>query len=126
MSVTTAPGGKPAIEASSTWGGPSASAVKADGGASGPVSRGYREEMEHFAYCIRKWDKAKGYAKKEDGKYAQDLPRCHGEVAMADAILALTANLAMKHHQRIEFKPEWFDSDSPANPEAMFDGKKQA
>ena len=126
VSVTTAPGGKPAIEASSTWGGPSASAVKADGGASGPVSRGYREEMEHFAYCIRKWDKAKGYAVKPDGKYEQDLPRCHGEVAMADAILALTANLAMKHRARIEFQPEWFDSASAANPEAMFDGKKLA
>ena len=126
VSVTSTAAGKPAIEASSTWGGPSASAVKAEGGPAAAVSRGYREEMEHFAYCIRKWDKAKGYAKGENGKYAQDLPRCHGEVAMADAILALTANLAMKHHQRIEFKPEWFDSDSPANPEATFDAKKQA
>jgi hypothetical protein len=36
---------------------------------------------------------------------------------MADAIMALTANMAMKYKRRIEFKPEWFDPDSPANPE---------
>jgi hypothetical protein len=27
-----------------------------------------------------------------DGEYVQRLPRCHGEVAMADAIVALTVN----------------------------------
>ncbi|MEX0701403.1 MAG: gfo/Idh/MocA family oxidoreductase, partial [Planctomycetales bacterium] len=43
--------------------------------------------------------------------------RCNGVVAMADAIMALTSNLAMKHKQRIVFKPEWFDPDSPAVPE---------
>lgn len=69
------------------------------------VSRGYREEMEHFCYCIR------------TGK---DELRCNGHVAMADAIMALTANLAMKHKQRIEFKPEWFDSTSDACPEDDF------
>ena len=42
--------------------------------------------------------------------------RCNGEVAMADAIMALTANLAMKHKKRIAFKPEWFDPDNPAVP----------
>ncbi|MGL6075353.1 MAG: Gfo/Idh/MocA family protein [Fimbriiglobus sp.] len=127
VAVTSAGGGKPAMEASSTWGGPSASAVKAEGGpAAAPVSRGYREEMEHFAYCIRKWDKSKGYAKDDKGKYVQDLPRCHGEVAMADAILALTANLAMEHHERIEFKPEWFDSDKPDVPETKYQTKKLA
>lgn len=108
-----------ATEASSTWGGPSAtvSAGKASGPATGgPVSRGYREEMEDFAYCVRMWDEKLGYEKK-DGAYVQRLPRCHGEVAMADAIIALTANLAMKNRTRIEFKPEWFDADSDAAPE---------
>jgi predicted dehydrogenase len=120
--VTPGAKGKPALESASTWGGPSAAAVKVEGGAEAPASRGYREEMEHFAYCARKWDKAKGYAKGADGKYAQELPRCHGEVAMADAILALTANLAMDTRKRIEFQADWFDSDSPAVPEV--DGKK--
>ena len=40
------------------------------------------------------------------------LPRCHGEVAMADAIIALTSNLAMKKRQRIEFDEKWFDPAS--------------
>ena len=38
-------------------------------------------------------------------------------VAMADAIMALTCNIAMKTKKRVEFKPEWFDPDSPAAPE---------
>ena len=36
------------------------------------------------------WDDEAGYEKDDDGKYKQRLPRCHGEVAMADAIIALT------------------------------------
>ena len=81
---------------------PSAAASGAQAGMGAMVSRGYREEMEHFCYCIR------------TGK---DELRCNGHVAMADAIMALTANLAMKHQKRIEFKPEWFDAASDACPE---------
>ena len=74
------------------------------------VSRGYTEEMEHFAWCIR-------------NDIPQDTPidqhglRCPGKHAMADAIMAITANLAMKHKKRIVFKEEWFDPDNPAAPE---------
>jgi predicted dehydrogenase len=109
-----------AAEASSTWGGPAAanvSAGKAAGPAGGPTSRGYREEMEDFAYCVRLWDAKKGYEKGPDGHYVQRLPRCHGEVAMADAIVALTANQAMHKHQRIEFLEGWFESGSTAVPD---------
>ncbi|MEZ6059661.1 MAG: Gfo/Idh/MocA family oxidoreductase [Planctomycetaceae bacterium] len=70
----------------------------------GKISRGYREEMEHFCYCI------------SEGKSVSEL-RCNGTVAMADAIMALTANLAMKHQKRIVFKDEWFDPTSDAAPE---------
>lgn len=84
---------------------PSAAANSAQAGMGDKISRGYREEMEHFCYCIR------------TGK---DELRCNGHVAMADAIMALTANLAMKHKQRIEFKPEWFDAGSDACPEEDF------
>ena len=38
--------------------------------------------MEDFAYCIKLWDDA--------DKANRRLPRCHGRVAMADAIIALT------------------------------------
>jgi hypothetical protein len=36
---------------------------------------------------------------------------------MADAIMAITANLAMKHKKRVAFKDEWFDPTNPAVPE---------
>ena len=36
---------------------------------------------------------------------------------MADAIIALTSNIAMKQGKRIEFKHEWFDIDDDATPE---------
>ena len=36
---------------------------------------------------------------------------------MADAIVALTANKAMRTHQRIEFQREWFDPASDAVPD---------
>jgi len=118
-------GNKPALEAASTWGGPAAAAAGAavgTGPAGAPVSRGYKEEMADFAVCIRQWNPSVGYQKATDPdtkkeRYAQRLPRCHGEVAMADAIVALTANLAMKKRSRIEFKPEWFDFKSDEVPE---------
>ena len=121
VTISTGGGGKPAMEATSTWGGAGASAVVKAAGAADwdtPV-RGYRTEMEHFAYCVRKWDKSLGWEKK-DGKYVQDTPRCDGEVAMADAIMALTANMAMAAKQRIVFEDEWFKPESAEAPEAKY------
>jgi predicted dehydrogenase len=109
VSVTNA-GGKPALDSSATTGPGASTALSVGQKAIGPVSRGYREEMEHFAYCIRMWDKV--------DKKDRPLPRCHGRVAMADAIIALTSNLAMKRHQRIEFRPEWFEAGSSEVPDA--------
>ncbi len=114
--------GTPTLDASSTW-GPATSRPTGTAASSSAttVSRGYREEMEDFAYCIRQWDAKQGYEKNSDGKYVQRLPRCHGEVAMADAIIALTSNLAMKGREaqivgssekvrvnRIDFNESWF------------------
>lgn len=102
--------GKPAVEASPSAGGPSA--ASAIGGlATADPSRGYREELEHFAYCVRHGNTSDPYAD------TQHLPRCRGEVALADAVIALTSNLAMKKQQRIVFDPEWFDYRSPKVPE---------
>lgn len=80
----------------------------ASSGSGGKVSRGYTEEMEHFAWCVREGN----FESPKDGGL-----RCPGEVAMADAIMALTCNIAMKTKKRVVFKPEWFDPDSPAAPE---------
>ncbi len=114
MEVGVTAGGKdkPVLESGSTWGGPSLSPTTTPTGpaaaSAGPVSRGYREEMEDFAYCVRLWD--------QGSEKDRRLPRCHGTVAMADAIVALTANHAMKSHQRIEFKNAWFDPTSDEVP----------
>ena len=84
--------------------------------------RGYRTEMEHFAYCLREWQKRGGkvdYTKNDKGELVNKdiIPRCHGEVAMADAIIALTANMAMASRKRIDFEDAWFDADKPDVPE---------
>jgi predicted dehydrogenase len=119
LSVQSSGAGAPALAAGSTWGGPPPAAAGA-AVAGGPVSRGYREEMEDFAFCIRQWNNDLGYkTEKKDDKevYVQRLPRCHGEVAMADAILALSANEAMKHKTRIEFEDDHFKADSTKVPQ---------
>jgi hypothetical protein len=121
LTVTTAGGRKPASDSSSTTGAVDPVKAQATGAAalSGAVSRGYREEMEHFAVCIRLLQEAeKQKASKEEREKLRLAPRCHGKVAMADAIIALTSNLAMKNRQRIEFKEEWFDPKSPQVPDA--------
>lgn len=118
VSVSTGSSGQPVLDSSGSTGpgGPPVAAGQAAG--SGPPSRGYREEMEHFAYCIRQWE---GDTSKSD----RPQPRCAGPAAMADAIIALTSNRAMRgtkennfQPQRIEFKEEWFDPKNPAVPDA--------
>jgi predicted dehydrogenase len=110
-SVTTAGGNKPAIDAGATWGGPAVAANKVS--STTAVSRGYREEMEDFAYCIKRWG--------DSDKPNRRQPRCPGRVAMADAIVALTSNLAMKNRQRIEFADDWFKADSAEVPDRELD-----
>src|SRR3954471_21355706 len=104
-------GKKPVLEASPSQSGPSA-ATALGGLATADPSRGYREELEHFAYCIRNGD-ASNYHEDKDHK-----PRCRGEVALADAVIALTSNLAMKQKRRIDFDEAWFDYKAPEVPEA--------
>ncbi len=122
MTVTEV-GKKPVLDTSASTGGagegvPIAGAPGAGAASAGPVSRGYREEMEHFAYCVRMHGAAeKAKDAKEQERWRLE-PRCHGRVAMADAIIALTSNQAMKRHERIEFKEEWFDPHSSALPDA--------
>lgn len=118
VGVSAAGKDKPVLESGSTWGGPSASVTgTAVGPGSGPISRGYREELEDFAFCVRQWDPDLGYKKE------QRLPRCHGKVALVDAVIALTANRAMRSHQRIEFQKDWFD---PEQPDAVPPGEQEA
>jgi predicted dehydrogenase len=69
------------------------------------VSRGYKEELEHFAFCIRNPDPSNKL-------------RCDGKTALADAVMALVANIAIRSGARIEFKDAWYDPNSPEAPEA--------
>ncbi len=97
-------------------------AVKVSGGSGGPtldtqssgpahgdatVSKGYKEELEHWAWCIRNGDP----------RNPGTQPRCTPKVAMADAIIALTTNLAVRTGQPIHFKKEWFDASKKDTPE---------
>jgi predicted dehydrogenase len=75
----------------------------------GPPSRGYTEEIEHWAWCIRNRD-------------PQNLPKCHPKVALGDAVIALTTNIAIRdpeHNSRIQFKREWFDIASDETPDGL-------
>ena len=127
ITVGTGGGGRPTLDASSTWGG-GGTATLSRGPAGTPewdtAVRGYRTEMEHFAYCIRQWGNDRvSYETAADGhglKHADKLPRCHGEVAMADAIVALTANMAMEKRTRIEFEDNWFKPESGDVPETKY------
>jgi predicted dehydrogenase len=93
-------GGKPAaLDTQSS--GPAAKVSKAKGG---DVSRGYTEELEHWAWCIR-------------NRSPENLPHCHPKVAMGDAVIALVTNMAAREGKRIEFDEKWFDIDSDETPE---------
>jgi predicted dehydrogenase len=110
VTVTTTGSGAPALD---SWGsgpppaGAQATATRPSGNT--VYSRGYKEEMEHLAYCIRM--REQGMSRdREDLK-----PRCHGRAAMADAIIALSANQCFASQQREVFEEAWFH-DGPAVP----------
>jgi predicted dehydrogenase len=100
-SVKVSGGGGPTLDTQASG---AATAAKSGGGKEVKVSRGYTEELEHWAWCIRHPD-------------PENQPRCPPKVAMADAIIALTTNMAARKSERIEFKKEWFDVDSDETPE---------
>jgi predicted dehydrogenase len=66
------------------------------------TNRGYREELAAFAYAIRNPDYK---------------VRCDGRVALADAVMALASNVAMKDKTKIDFNPDWYDPTSDAVPD---------
>jgi predicted dehydrogenase len=115
-------GGKPAMEASPSMAGATGAAVPGTMYGDAP-SRGYREELEHFAYCVRNMpDPANVWAPVDQGDpHSHDaqlyIPRCRGEVALADAVIALVSNLAMKQKRNIIFDEAWFDFKSDAVPD---------
>ncbi len=69
-----------------------------------PADRGYTEELEHWAWCIRH-------------RAPENLPHCHPKVALGDAVIALVSNIAARQGARIDFLEKWFDIDDDATPE---------
>jgi hypothetical protein len=76
---------------------------------SGPVSRGYTEEIEHWAWCIR-------------NPSGENQPRCKAEVALGDAVIALATNVAIKNGNQgkggyLVFDEKWYDLNDDATPD---------
>jgi predicted dehydrogenase len=70
------------------------------------LNLGYKEEIEHWAWCIRH-------------PAPENQPRCYPAVALCDALIAHTANLSAREGRRIEFKDEWFSIESDETPEGI-------
>jgi predicted dehydrogenase len=97
--------GGPTLDTQASGKGPSLAKAAAD---LGPVSRGYTEEIEHWAWCIR--------------NDAPDQPRCRAEIALGDAVIALTSNVAIENSIKgkggyIEFQESWYDINDDATPD---------
>ena len=71
------------------------------------------KEIDRNTYCIRHGNESNSHETSDPALK----PRCRGEVAMADAVIALTSNMAMRQKRRIEFDPKWFDWQAPDAPE---------
>ena len=107
VTVSKAKDGTPTLDTTESGGAGYATGKAAP--ESGPPSRGYTEEMEHWAWCIR-------------NPSPDNQPRCKPEVAIADAVIALTSNIALAKPEargRIDFKPEWFDIFNDETPEGV-------
>jgi len=96
----------PTLDTQASGKGPSLAKAALDTG--GPVSRGYTEEIEHWAWCIR--------------NNAPDQPRCRAEIALGDAVIALACNVAIDNALAgkggyLQFKEEWYDINSDETPD---------
>ena len=101
-------GAGPAMTSYETGGGGAAAALGSSA-TTGDISRGYTEEIEHWAWCIRNPD-------------PKNLPKCKPEIALGDAVIALTARMAGQRtfadqSGYVRFKEEWFQVDSDETPD---------
>src|SRR5262245_47463981 len=103
VTVAQSKKGGPTLDTTQSGGGEASIGKKA---LEGPVSRGYTEEMEHWAWCIRNPD-------------SKNQPRCQPKVALGAAVIGLVTNIAIRENRRIEFKKEWFEIDSDETPEGV-------
>ena len=79
-----------------------------DGGAGPDVSRGYKEEIEHWAWCVQN----------NPNCADPDIqPRCNPRIALGDAVIALVTNMAADKGESVIFKESWFDPFDDETPE---------
>ena len=83
-------------------------AQQAVGGGTAEVSRGYDEQLQHWAWCIRVNPRVRDETLQ---------PRCYPKVALADSVITLVTNIAADEGISIAFDPKWFDIDDDATPE---------
>ncbi|MDR3198503.1 MAG: Gfo/Idh/MocA family oxidoreductase [Planctomycetaceae bacterium] len=86
--------------------GPAQTAV--GGAVKAEVSRGYAEELEHWAWCIRV---------NPNNADPNLQPRCNPKVALVDSVIALVTNIAADESKSITFDEKWFDPFDDATPE---------
>ena len=109
VTVSKSKSGEAVLDTTESGGAGSVVAVPTEAAGKAPPSRGYTEEMEHWAWCVRNPDPT-------------NQPRCKPEVALADAVIALVSNVALNKSDgqpRIDFKKEWFDIESDVTPEGV-------
>ncbi|MBQ9800822.1 MAG: Gfo/Idh/MocA family oxidoreductase [Thermoguttaceae bacterium] len=91
---------------------PAQKAVAATGPAGPAVSRGYKEQIEHWAWCCQNNPNAADPAIQ---------PRCNPRIALGDAVIALVTNIAADKGESVTFKESWFDPDNDETPEGDLD-----
>lgn len=99
--------GGPTLDTQASGKGPALAKAAAD--YSGPVSRGYKEEIEHWAWAIR-------------NKEPRESLRCRPEVALGDAVIALATNVAIDNANKgkggyLAFDENWYKIDHDATPD---------
>lgn len=87
---------------------PAQKAVASAGPAGPAVSRGYKEEIEHWAWCVKE---------NPDCQDPVVQPRCNPRIALGDAVIALVTNIAADKGESVSFKESWFDPDDDETPE---------
>ncbi len=80
----------------------------AKGAGPGNVSRGYTEQIEHWAWCIRE---------NPNNRNPEIQPRCKPKIALGDAVIALVTNIAADQGRSVDFKESWFDPENDETPE---------
>src|SRR5262249_44425689 len=125
VGVGKTPAGKPVMETSPSLAGPPAASSLGGLAASRPGARGAREGLGAFAGLLPHGNE-KDYheparlsneEREKDPQAKALVPRCRGEVALADAVIALTSNIAMAKRRLIEFDEKWFDYKSDEVPD---------